>query len=1030
MAENVKFVPGTYTVTANLYVPGEKNIQLPGVNAFMTNPDNPLGIVDENGSCEKAVPNTPVIANASLTVGEDGVTKTLTIPVKNPVFTLQSIASGSDVTLVDLVRNSTVYSFGNGLISRNGRITSLTVSLKDNSGDYEFTNCVEFPTLLGTEWTVPLSLAVDLASLPVWKEPETEAPSEPSTEPSTENPPETEPSTEPVSETEPSTEKTSETETETETETENKTEKKLAPGTYRVTANVYLPGEKNTELPGTTAYMTNPANPLGIGGHTGIPMEPVKDNATLVVDKKGTLTVIVDLVNPVFTLQKVEAGRKVTLLAVERDQEIYAGVSGQASRKGRITRLYVSLKDCSGIYSFKNCVEFPTLLETDWKVPLELSVDFSSAKRISKSTKVTIPKTDEEEPKETEAPVTEPETETKEPETEETEKPTEAAGESGRLQPGVYTVAANIWIDRASSGLPLSPHLTSSVFPPKDPVSNNAQVTIDENGNAVVSVPIVIPSKVMSVKSISGLEIIGSTANGGYLTGITVNLGLVTDPNAVITKSCSVSLDLGELAQTIAHKGEAQVWNATFQVSFSGIPSAASGGGNVDVSELLSEASSEKETEESKEEQPLRLGLLKEKEAIALVSLFQEQEEKNVTFFWSEEETAASEEEKKETEEKLWDAFEEGICDLILTEPEVVQEALKEEDRDFFMVGLLTYEPEDENEKAENRVLLAKQTFAKEKEKLLAFFLKEAEKSVKIAKENPQETAVFAFSKGLAESARKAQSFLTENPPEFFTGEVLKEKAEELDQAFSEGTLFWEPEENLFDQPETGETKAEEKENEKIEITDAASLSSALDAALEKKKDGETEETEIEGSNSMGLDTEEQKAAAAGLTPGTYQVSANLYLPGERNTELPGTTAYMTNPDNPLGIGGHTGIPMAPVSDNGTLVVGADGSKTLILEVVNPVFTLQKIDGAVNSEILAAVRDEERYEGTNGVGVDGRITKLFIRLKDDSGLYPFDDCQEFPTLLETDWQVDLELGVEFTAALRISEETEVGLPKS
>lgn len=36
----------TYTVTANLYVPGELNKQLPGVTAYMTNGNNPLGIGD------------------------------------------------------------------------------------------------------------------------------------------------------------------------------------------------------------------------------------------------------------------------------------------------------------------------------------------------------------------------------------------------------------------------------------------------------------------------------------------------------------------------------------------------------------------------------------------------------------------------------------------------------------------------------------------------------------------------------------------------------------------------------------------------------------------------------------------------------------------------------------------------------------------------------------------------------------------------------------------------------------------------
>lgn len=168
-----------------------------------------------------------------------------------------------------------------------------------------------------------------------------------------------------------------------------------------------------------------------------------------------------------------------------------------------------------------------------------------------------------------------------------------SSNQNGKLKAGTYTVAANIWIDKSAAGLPLSPHLTNSAFPPKDPVSNNATLTVDENSNARVSVPIVIPSKVMYVESISGLNIVDSSTGGNGLSSITVDLGTVTDPNAVITKSCTVSLQLGELAQSIAKKERDQVWAATFQVSLSGVPSAASGGGSADVNALMAGAASE-----------------------------------------------------------------------------------------------------------------------------------------------------------------------------------------------------------------------------------------------------------------------------------------------------------------------------------------------------------------------------------------------------------------------------------------------------
>ena len=50
---------------------------------------------------------------------------------------------------------------------------------------------------------------------------------------------------------------------------------------------------------------------------------------------------------------------------------------------------------------------------------------------------------------------------------------------SGRFAAGTYTVSANLWFDKATTGLPLNPHLTNGGFPPSTPVSNNATMTVD-----------------------------------------------------------------------------------------------------------------------------------------------------------------------------------------------------------------------------------------------------------------------------------------------------------------------------------------------------------------------------------------------------------------------------------------------------------------------------------------------------------------------------------------------------------------------
>ena len=164
--ENEQLQPGEYTVTSNLYVPGELNTQLPGVTAYLTNPNNPLGIVPEGvSSVEATAPTTPVSNNAKLVVDEDG-SLTLTLKVVNPVFTLQKIGNCQNAAIIDSKRDGKTYSDMAGSVSRQGRIIELTIKLSDNAGSYVFNDCVEFPTLLGVDWKVPLTLDVDFSGVP------------------------------------------------------------------------------------------------------------------------------------------------------------------------------------------------------------------------------------------------------------------------------------------------------------------------------------------------------------------------------------------------------------------------------------------------------------------------------------------------------------------------------------------------------------------------------------------------------------------------------------------------------------------------------------------------------------------------------------------------------------------------------------------------------------------------------------------------------------------------------------------------
>lgn len=153
----------------------------------------------------------------------------------------------------------------------------------------------------------------------------------------------------------------------------------------------------------------------------------------------------------------------------------------------------------------------------------------------------------------------------------------------GVIKPGTYTVSANIWFDKHDTGLPLNPHITNPGFPPMNPVANNARLVVNEAGEGWVTIPIAIQSRIMTIQSISGLNITQSDYSDGGLRSITVYLGVLSGNRAAIVKHCSATARIGDLAMTIAgavFKGERMhTWPATFSLNFSGLP--RSGGGRV-----------------------------------------------------------------------------------------------------------------------------------------------------------------------------------------------------------------------------------------------------------------------------------------------------------------------------------------------------------------------------------------------------------------------------------------------------------------
>lgn len=273
--------------------------------------------------------------------------------------------------------------------------------------------------------------------------------------------------------------------------------------------------------------------------------------------------------------------------------------AGSGSNK-YLSGVKVRLDNSSGSYRFRKAVEKPAIVPNTYEMPLTLKVDFSKV-QMEAPVKTEAPSVSEEsredpkpssgETKENGEPSLDdpaPSVERKQAEEviEKTVKqkplaaPAVLPNTSNRtIAPGTYRVSANIWFQKETTGLPMNPHLTNGTFPPSEPVSKNATLTVDRDGNATVVVPITIQPQIMSVKSIGGLPIVAETRSVGRLTSVTVALGKLDNTRSAVRKSCSANIEMGDLAMQISGLSKSHNWPATFQMNFRGLPS--SGGGTL-----------------------------------------------------------------------------------------------------------------------------------------------------------------------------------------------------------------------------------------------------------------------------------------------------------------------------------------------------------------------------------------------------------------------------------------------------------------
>ena len=359
----------------------------------------------------------------------------------------------------------------------------------------------------------------------------------------------------------------------------------LKPGTYTITANLSMPGEYNPVIPGATVYANNPNNPFAdkagnepvldgnnpVGVVSTTPTTPLTKNATLVVAADGTKTLELDVLNPVFTTQELGTCAELPKVDATRKVPADASVWSYGKYDTRISHVSVPLTDdmVTGVksYTFAGSKLYAVPLDMDiaptGTVALQLTVNYSSLPASALPDGVDPVPDPDPEPTPDPAPTPDP-TPTPSPSPSPTPGGSTTVGTttSGHFAAGTYTVSANLWFDKATTGLPLNPHLTNGGFPPSTPVSNNATMTVDASGHAWVSAPVVIQDKVMTINNVwgSGVSYDGST--------VTIDLGTPTADQTQFAGTCTSSVTIGWLAQTIAAGIFNGVWDHTWSTNW------------------------------------------------------------------------------------------------------------------------------------------------------------------------------------------------------------------------------------------------------------------------------------------------------------------------------------------------------------------------------------------------------------------------------------------------------------------------------
>lgn len=351
----------------------------------------------------------------------------------------------------------------------------------------------------------------------------------------------------------------------------------MKPGTYTVTARMYVPAEVSPM--NKNMFLTCDPNAAN-GLNATPPLTPASDNATLEVAEDGTLTLTVSLNSNALSLYNKDgvAGKVsgATVASHKEGAKTYTNPNSKAAstKDGLYTSITLKLDKAQAAYAF-----------TDWGVWMApMGGDLST---MAKKTPYTVLNVDfSNVPGNTVAPIipASGDDDSADGNNGNADNGNStgannaiAAYDNGQLKAGTYTVTGNIFMEKADTGLPMGrAYLTSGEFPPNQPVTSNSTLVVDEQGRATVTIPLTI--QVMNVKSLPGLNIVSSeTDASGYLKSVTVDLGVIQNATGAVTRSCTANVSLTDMVVQMAGLDRDQSWPATLEVNPSGVPTAAGG---------------------------------------------------------------------------------------------------------------------------------------------------------------------------------------------------------------------------------------------------------------------------------------------------------------------------------------------------------------------------------------------------------------------------------------------------------------------